>query len=102
MSAFKKVPELDWVKDLAESMEADGEENSNDVTVEVARKMDTLYRYLLWMRRASLTSPQSPEHKVADGLCVKYHRRLYGIPMTDFEKKYVAEAEAGFKKMKRG
>lgn len=100
MSAFRKVPELDWLKVLVEDFDDfdDGKGNTGHHT---AVQLDTLYRYLLWMRRASLAHPSSPEHKVADGLAVKYHRRLYNVPMTDFEKKYVAEAEAEFKMMKR-
>ncbi len=102
MSAFRKIPELDWLKELADDMEDDGEENSNDVTVETARKIDTAYRYLLWLRRANLATPQTDEHTVAMGLSTKYNRRLYGMPINDYEKRYIDEAEALFKKLRRG
>jgi hypothetical protein len=98
MSAFRKIPELDWLKSLAEEYK-EFDDNSARNTV---KQLQTVYRYLLWLRRANLATPQTVEHTMAMGLSTKYHRRLYNVPINDFEQRYIAEAEALFQKVKRG
>lgn len=68
---------------------------------ELAVKLGTLYRYLLWSRRYSLTHASSREHEVAYGMVVKYHRKLYQLELLDAEVVLVERAEAAIKAAKK-
>ena len=97
MSVFKKVSQLDWLKELAE-----GAFPFNSVA---ENHLMDVYRYLLWEQRFRLTSTATDEGKVANGMMTKYYRRLFPMTlsqsMTDYEKKFIAEAEKLRKKMLR-
>lgn len=106
MSVFTKVPAIDWLKELAKGIEKLAaldvrEPMVSDYIEDVdAKKLMILYKYLLWSFRYQRSDPQSDEHKVALGLLTKYHRKLYDIPPSPFERtKLIPEAEALRKKM---
>jgi len=91
---YPKVPELDWLKDLAVQA---GEEGSAD-----ADKLWYAYKYLYWSMRYARTPATRPEHTVCVGFITKFHRLLYGIPITAAEQSQIDRAEAAYKGRKRG
>jgi hypothetical protein len=107
MTVFKAVPELNWLKKLAETSD-NGAFKAALETVSLDRqnpsvedKLIVLYRFLLWQRRMSLAHPQSDEYKVAFGLSTKYHRWLFEMDLTDYEQKLVTESEALYKTLRK-
>lgn len=86
---YRKIPELDWLKDIAYEYTGLAE----------AKKVDDLYRYLLWSRRYQLVEPQDPLRKMYFGLMLKYCRRLYP-GTTPYEQQEIRNAEKMFKAMK--
>jgi len=100
MSVFKPVPQLDWLKELGESLLEEASDLRQTKRVKGVDQLQTsgqrvmwAYKYLLWSLRYQQSDPHSDEHKVAVGLLTKYHRKLYAIPPTSFERKMIAEAE---------
>jgi hypothetical protein len=102
MSTFKKIPELGWLKELTDLLGTTELELTSHLYRE---RMQDLYRYLIWSQRFRLTTMQTDEGRVANGMMTKYYRRLFPMTlsqsMTDYEKKFIAESEALRKKMLR-
>lgn len=97
MSIYPKVPELDWLRELVDGVADDlilGQGDNAD------RLMD-LYKYILWSRRYALTDPNSDEHLVAFGFVVKYHARVFEVPVTPEKQKSIDIAETQYKRLKR-
>lgn len=79
---FPKVPELDFLKEIAEDITNpfDGERILN------------IYRYLVWSRRYQLVHAMSPEHRVAYGFLLKYHRLMMNMDIPPHEQALIDEA----------
>lgn len=100
MKVFKDIPELDWLKELTEQL---GTTELELTSHQYKQRMQDLYRYLLWSQRYRLGNTGSPMGRVCNGMLTKYYRRLFPISqsqsMTDFENKFIAEAEVARKLM---
>ena len=83
---IEKIPELDWLKDLATALKETGSPD--------AEKMELLYKYMLWSRRYAL-SPDEKVRRVCYGFVIKYHRPLWDMENEHpTELNWIAEAEA--------
>ncbi len=92
---YPLVPQLDWLRDLADEMESfdDGKGNTEDL---LAERLRNLYRYNLWSRRYALINSGVDRQgsEICSAFLTKYHRLVFDIPATVQEQELI---EKGYK-----
>ena len=92
-SPYPQVPELDWMRDMA-----DRYLDRSDLQDQGERLMNA-YKYLLWSRRYHAIDPSDKEGKeICNRFLMKYHHATFRIPLSKFEQDLIEE---GFKRHKR-
>lgn len=95
MGTYPDVPELDGLKAAAEKL------YDMDDFAFLGEKVWLAYKYLFWSRRYQTIPATRDEHTVAIGFVTKYHRLLFGIPITAAEHESIDRAEAAYKARQR-
>jgi hypothetical protein len=102
---FPKVPELDWLKALADQYKA--MEHSDDCAIgigggcdcpaetyhEQGEQLSNLHSYIKWSRLYGICHGISREHCVANGFVTKYHRLVFNIEPTSGEVAVIQKSE---------
>lgn len=106
MAAFLKVPSLDWMREAVQLLR-DGAPlletaDQADECLGASDRLDQVYRYLLWSHRYKVAEQDSDIAKVCLGMLTKYHRKVYGLPLSAFEQKMIKEANIKRKEILAG
>lgn len=94
---FPKVPELDWIKALAEQYRLaalnEGDKEFADRYAEDSIRLSDLHSYLKWSRIYGLTHGMSKEHFIANGIITKFHRRVFNMALLPGEQALITRSE---------
>lgn len=86
---YPAVPELKWLRDMADQFLG-----RLDIAHEQGETMMNLYKYLLWSRRYQLIPSGFDRQgsQIAYGFLTKYHRLVYGLPVSRSEQEDIDRA----------
>lgn len=93
---YPDVPELGWLTELIEGVKLDLLLHPH------AENLQYVYKYVLWLRRMNLSTPQSDPFLIAFGFVVKYRALIFGMQLSKADQKTVAISEREYKKLRRG